>query len=403
MDTRAFKTKSEIREYRLPKINGNNQYKGRTVIALDGGYSSVKGASPCRVFMFPSYAKRVTKDLEVIGKVRAEDIQYRDNNTGEIWLVGQNAETMMTASDVASTTDTSLYTRYRYNSDIFRVIMATGMCLGLWGTGEGNEIFLQTGLPAEYKDRDTDVLVDALSGDYNVSIKIGNSDWATFSYTLDKDHIGVMEQPMGTLCALTYKDGITTDLGKRLMRSQGTMIFDVGFGTEDIFSIMTGYKNKHQTHSDTGMRAVFEEVINQITQKYPVDVKIFEFQKYLDKGVVSFYDQSERCMRKVPFEEILDRINTAICEKSMDRLMQEYNMGDYEHLVVTGGTGESRFGQIKKYFADRKFEDLQVLPGNLNTPDLPFCYSNVIGYYMFRHAKLMAELKKEFPKTEAAV
>ncbi len=392
--TKIFKTKSEIRPRKLPKINGNNQYKGRTVVALDGGYSAVKGAGPDRVFEFPSFAKKVTRDLEVIGKVRSEDIQFRDNKTGDIWLVGQSAEALMNASDVAATTDASLYTRYRYKSEIFRVIMATGMCLGLHGTGAGNEIFLQTGLPAEYKNRDNDVLVEALSGDYDVSIKIGNNDWITFQFSLDKDHIGVMEQPQGTLCAITYNDGVVSDLGRTVMRSN-SMIFDVGFGTEDIFSIRSGYKDKHQTYSDTGMRAVFEEVISQLSQKYPIDIKIFEFQKYLEEGKASYFNQEDNGVYDVEFADILLRENEKLCEKSMKRLLQEYdNMLGYNYLIVTGGTGESRFEQIKKFF--EKNTRLQVLPGNLNTPDLPFCYSNVIGYYMFRHAKLVAELKKEF-------
>ncbi len=394
--SRAFKTRSEIRNRKLPRINGNNQYKGRTVIALDGGYSALKGAGPDRVFMFPSYAKKVSRDMEVIGKVRAEDIQFRDNKNGDIWLVGQSAEALMNSTDVAATTDASLYTRYRYKSEIFRVIMATGMCLGLYGSGAGNEIFLQTGLPAEYKGRDTDTLIDALSGEYDVSIKIGNADWKDFQYTLDRDHIGVMEQPQGTLCAITYNDGEVSDLGRQVMRSS-SMIFDVGFGTEDIFSIRAGYKDKHQTYSDTGMRAVFEEVISQLSQKYPLDLKIFELQKYLEDGRASYYDQEENGVYDVEFADILLRENEKLCEKSMKRLLQEYdNMLGYNYLIVTGGTGESRFEQIRRFF--EKNSKLQVLPGNLNTPDLPFSYSNVIGYYMFRHAKIAAELKKAYPE-----
>lgn len=391
--SKEYKTKSEIRTRKQPRINGNNQYKGRTIVALDGGYSSVKGVGPDRVFMFPSYAKKVNKDLEVIGKVRAEDIQFRDNKTGDVWLVGQSAEALMNVSDIAATTDASLYTRYRYKSDIFRVIMATGMCLGLYGTGAGNEIFLQTGLPAEYKNRDTDALVSALSGDYDISIKIGNSDWVSFKYTLDSDHIGVMEQPQGTLCAITYQDGVVSETGRSVMRSN-SMIFDVGFGTEDIFSIRAGYKDKHHTYSDTGMRAVFEEVIAQLSAKYPIDIKIFEFQKYLESGKASYFNREENGVFEVDFCDSLLKENAKLCEKSMNRLLQEYdNMLDYQYLIVTGGTGQSRFAQIQKFFEKYK---LKVLPGNLNTPDLPFCYSNVIGYYMFRHAKLVAELKKEF-------
>ena len=107
--TQNFKTRSEIRERKMPRINGNNQYKSKVIFAMDIGYSSVKIAGPNRVGSFPSYAKKVSNDLEVVGKVRAEDIQFRDNKTGEVWLVGQSAEALMNHNDVASTTDMSLY------------------------------------------------------------------------------------------------------------------------------------------------------------------------------------------------------------------------------------------------------------------------------------------------------
>ena len=37
---------------------------------------------------------------------------------------------------------------------------------------------------------------------------------------------------------------------------------------------------------------------------------------------------------------------------------------------------------------------LKVLPGNINYPDLSFTYSNVLGYYAFRHAALMKAIRK---------
>lgn len=284
INTKAFKTRSEIIEKKLPRINGNNQYKGKTIVALDIGYSGVKGASPNRVFTFPSYAKKTPKDLDVVGKVRPSDIQLRNDKTGECWLVGQAAETMMDQVDIESTTDASLYTRYRYDSEVFKVLAMTGMALGLWGTGSGNDIYLQTGLPATYKDRDEGKIVSALCGDYAVSIKVGSGDWVPFQFTLDENHIDVMEQPQGTLCATAYDNGVVSQMGKDILRSN-SIILDIGFGTEDIFSIRSGYKNAHQTYSDTGMRAVFEAVIKQLQadhKNYALETKIFELQRYME-------------------------------------------------------------------------------------------------------------------------
>lgn len=395
INTKAFKTRSEIIEKKLPRINGNNQYKGKTIVALDIGYSGVKGASPNRVFTFPSYAKKTPKDLDVVGKVRPSDIQLRNDKTGECWLVGQAAETMMDQVDIESTTDASLYTRYRYDSEVFKVLAMTGMALGLWGTGSGNDIYLQTGLPATYKDRDEGKIVSALCGDYAVSIKVGSGDWVPFQFTLDENHIDVMEQPQGTLCATAYDNGVVSQMGKDILRSN-SIILDIGFGTEDIFSIRSGYKNAHQTYSDTGMRAVFEAVIKQLQadhKNYALETKIFELQRYMENGEVPYFDADEFQMHNLPFADILEEKNREICDKSIRRLMQDYgNLVGYNYLIVTGGTGESRFEQIKKMLSG--LPTLQVLPGNLNTQDLAFSYSNVMGYYMLRHAKLAAEVRK---------
>lgn len=395
INTKAFKTRSEIIEKKLPRINGNNQYKGKTIVALDIGYSGVKGASPNRVFTFPSYAKKTPKDLDVVGKVRSSDIQLRNDKTGECWLVGQAAETMMDQVDIESTTDASLYTRYRYDSEVFKVLAMTGMALGLWGTGSGNDIYLQTGLPATYKDRDEGKIVSALCGDYAVSIKVGSGDWVPFQFTLDENHIDVMEQPQGTLCATAYDNGVVSQMGKDILRSN-SIILDIGFGTEDIFSIRSGYKNAHQTYSDTGMRAVFEAVIKQLQadhKNYALETKIFELQRYMENGEVPYFDADEFQMHNLPFADILEEKNREICDKSIRRLMQDYgNLVGYNYLIVTGGTGESRFEQIKEMLSG--LPTLQVLPGNLNTQDLAFSYSNVMGYYMLRHAKLAAEVRK---------
>lgn len=391
VDTKAFKTKSEIIERKLPRINGNNQHKGKTIVALDGGYSAVKGVSPNKVFIFPSYAKRAPKELEIIGKVRPSDIQFRNNKTGEVWLVGEAAETLMDQADINSTTDASLYTRYRYNSDIYKVIMSAGLALGLLGTGAGNDIYVQTGLPATYIG-DKDKLIDVLAGEYDIAIKVGNGDWNSFEFTLSRDHVDVIMQPQGTLCATAYENGEVSQAGKEILKSN-SIILDIGFGTEDIFAIRSGYKTTPKTFPDTGMKSVFEEVIKELSNNYPAEFKIFEFQNYLESGEAPYFDQDEFAVKYVKFSELLEAKNRELCEKSIRRLMQEYgNLIDYRYLIVTGGTGESRFEQIKQMLSG--LPHLQVLPGNINCKDLAFSYSNVMGYYMLRHAKLQAEIRK---------
>lgn len=395
MDTSIFKTRSEIIPRKMPKINGNNQYKGRTVVALDGGYSAVKGASPERVFIYPSFAKPVPAGFEIIGNVDDTHIMFKDNSTQKVWLIGQAAENLMDQSDLDSITDTNIYTRYRYDSPMYKALMATGLGLGLIGTPEGNEVFLQTGLPSEYKKKDAPKLVAALSGDYDISIKIGSKQWHRFKFSLDAAHISVMEQPHGTLCAVAYKNGELTDFGVKVMAAN-SMVLDVGFGTEDIFPIQKGDKAISKTFSDTAMKAVFNEVISRVkdeNEDMDSDIKIYELQNYLESGEIPYFDISNFKMNYIPFGDILDEANRELCEKSILRLMEEYqNMKKFSYLIVTGGTGESRFEQIKQKLS--VLRTLTVVPGNINTPDLSCTYSNVIGYYMLRYASLMRDMKK---------
>lgn len=390
-DTASYKTKSEVLNRKMPGIVGNNQYRGKTVVALDGGYSALKGVSPERTFIFPSYAKKIDKELEMVGTVKSFDIQYRNNKTGEIWLVGQSAMSLMDKEDLDSTTDASIYTRYRYDSDIFKVIMYTGLAIGCIGAGD-NEIFLQTGLPATYAENDQTKLKKALAGDYDISIKLGAKPWLHFEFSLPEDHIFVMEQPQGTLCGCAYGAEGVTKQGIDILESNA-IILDIGFGTEDIFSIRSGYKNGHQTYSDTGMRSVFEETLKELKKSYPVETKVFELQNFLEEGKLPVFDPDTFQMQQIEFGNILERKNRELCEKSVRRLMQDYdNLLNYKYLIVTGGTGECRFEQIKDRF--KGIPTLTVLPGNLSYPDLNFCYSNVLGYYAFRRVKIKKETEQ---------
>ena len=391
VQTKDFKTKNEIVKKEMPRINGNNQFKSKTILAIDGGYSSFKGVSPNKLFAFPSYAKKVPRDFSIVSDLKKDDLFFRDNKTGETWLVGRTAEALMNQNDVDSTSDSTLYTRYRYNSDVYKVLMSCGIALGLYGLTPGTELYLQTGLPSEYITRDADKLKKSLVGDYDVAIKIGNKDWVSFKFDFDEEHIDVMEQPKGTLNALVYNMGKIEKKGAALLKNN-VIILDIGFGTEDIFAFQSGISTSHVTNRDTAMRAVFNEVSEKLRKK-GVDVKVFEFQKYLEEGVVPYFDEETYKMNYEPFAELLEEANKELSDKSIERLMKENdNLKDYNYLVVTGGTGESRLNYIKDKL--KGLSRLTILAGNENTPELSCIYSNVIGYYMFRYAIVMREMKK---------
>ena len=92
INTINFKTKTILSER-------NNPVRGDVWnIGLDIGYSSVKGFSPNAVSCFPAFAKKAS-DTPSMAAPKPTDIQYRNDITGEIWDVGENAQNRATAND----------------------------------------------------------------------------------------------------------------------------------------------------------------------------------------------------------------------------------------------------------------------------------------------------------------
>ena len=389
-----FKTRAEIGTITMPRVLGNNQYKRNFIVALDGGYSSVKGISENTIFCFPSYAKRVSS-IDVTGRLNETDIVLTNHKTGEIWLVGAFAENTMNRSDIQSTTDENLYTRYRYKSDIYRAIMTAGLGIALFNTAPDENfhtlpdknlnICLQTGLPSAYVKKDASNLREVLTGDYDFTLRIGTQD-KHFVFTLNSESIGIMEQPRGTLANIVYdKEGHLIPKMKNILNAN-TIILDVGFGTEDIFSIRSGanIKDSHNTcptYSDTAMKAVFEAAVGEINDEWDTEFKVFELQKFLKTGKVPVLDRELIATKEVEFISILEKYNRMLCDKSIRRLLEEYDyLSDYNYLVVTGGTGESRIKQINEMLCG--LPNLTVLLGNEADPSISAIYSNARGYYM---------------------
>lgn len=392
MSLADYKTKSLLFNRSMSRINGNNQHLSKLVVAIDCGYSAVKGVTANIAFQFPSYAKRVPNELEAVVNGDNFNYQLRNNLTGEYWLVGNLAEDMQNTMDIEGTSDASVYGRYRYNSPMYNALMSVGIGLALLNKDDNKsaeeDIYLQLGLPATYKDRDTKALINAVAIDYDFSLKVGANPWVDFKFTIPTDHAFVMEQPQGTLCSIGY--GPDKELGRDILHSN-SLILDIGFGTEDIFSIRSGYKNTHSTEVDTAMKSVFDETLNQLKKEYPIETKTFEIQKYLKLGNIPYYDyitNTYECISEDVLADTVNRANKMLCDKSINRLMAENDhLIDYKYLIVTGGTGESRFEQIKEKLSGLK--SLVVLPGNHSDTSLPFTFSNVLGYYTFRYMKLM--------------
>jgi plasmid segregation protein ParM len=379
MGTQAFKTQSGVFDVTFPSAGEN-----KTVIAIDGGYSAVKAIGERKGCIFPSYAKEIPETSKIVGNLAHDAILLRDNITHKLWAVGSLAEEMIDRKDLDETTDEYLYQRYRYQTELFRTIISAGLGICLEGTDPENEVYVQTGLPSAYARADKDELLCSLSGEYNFDIKVGNSVYRHIELNVPKEHISVIEQPQGTLFSTVFdKDGEQINNRVKIL-SSSAIVYDIGFNTEDEFVIRNGVNSVHKTYLDTGMKTVFQKTIDNLNREYGTDFKVFEFQKFLEKGSVRYFDRKTHSTKEIPFEKELRKNNELICNKSVERLMTEFDdLLNYRYLIVTGGTGESRFAQIKDMLSG--IHGLTVLAGNENDTSLPFSFSNCRGYYMYRY------------------
>ena len=383
MDTSAFRTKTSFQERK------NISFGKNWTVALDIGYSAVKGFSPNAVYCFPSYAKRLGRDPSFMGTPSPNQILYRDNDTGIYWMVGESAQEMVNIKDT-NETDTELYGRSRYYSPMFNEIARCGIALGMisnsCGNTAGKNIYVQTGLPSKYLS-DTEELKEALSGQQNFSVKIGNRPMMDFRIVIPKDHIGVIPQPLGTLMSISKDANGRSVPDARKYFSSNLLILDIGFGTLDTFNIKNGLTEDSETFNDSGMHEVFYRTCKRIWKEYGVSVTPAGLQQFLDAGNIKVAKRTKDGISQTrkPFGEFLEEESRNVCQDMLVKLTNAYDgLFDYDYLIVTGGTGAAWFEQIKEYFKD--VDTLTVLAGNQNDTLSPV-YANARGYYFYRLGK----------------
>ena len=385
-DTSNFRTKTNF----ISRDNGH--IEGIWEIAIDLGYSAVKLFSPNSVARFPSYAKRIDNEFSFAGATPKNSIRYKNLTTGEMWLVGEMAQNIMTSGDTTDS-EASLYGRERYTNPMFKVIAETGLGLGMmtneFGSLGNDRIVIQTGLPERYKD-DADDLKDFLAGEHYFAIQIADGPWQTFHFNVSHNDVHVMSQPKGTLFSICIdKNGkFHADASKYL--SSSIIIFDVGFGTLDIFPIVSGTVRRGETYSDLGMKRILQETEQGIKTELKkegikIDISVPSMQKHLETGKVPYMDIKQFKSGEFSFGDILAESSIRICEEAIARTAGALNLLDYNYLIVTGGTGAAWYNQIVEKF--KNFNTLTIIKGSQND-DLPFVYANVRGYYFYRFNKL---------------
>lgn len=387
INTNNFKTKTIFTERK------NESVDGIWTVALDIGYSAVKGFSNNMIYSFPSYCRKMTNQMLSFGDTNKTDIMYKDNETGEQWIVGTAAQEMIT-SDETRDSIAELYGRNRYFSDIFKVISRVGMGIGMltnqYDTPNGKKLVVQTGLPPAYLKTDTVYIKEALSGHHNFSIKIGNKSWVSLTYDLAEEDIYVMPQPMGTLLSIsTDNTGKTIPDAAKYFKSS-MLIFDPGFGTLDVFNIRNKMIESSETFDNLGMKRVMQETSNMILEKFNQEVPVPAMQKLLTTGEVKCFNRKERKTTMNNFSDLLEKASEKVCYEALQKIDNIYNnLVDHDYLVITGGTGDAWKSIITEYYSG--MDSLRIISGNQNDM-LPTIFSNVRGYYLYIINKMKRQM-----------
>ena len=373
--TQDFKTKSLFYSRRNETVNTYNQ------IALDIGYSSVKGFCPTSVFCFPSFVKKVgAGGLLSIAAPNPDDILYKDLETGEVWMVGSLA-TESISPDELNYANSELFGRNRYTSPHFYIPARVGMAFGLENFKPDVPVHLQTGLPPKYL-ADTSILKDVLAGEYNFAVKKGASPWHEYHFVLKEENIEVISQPKGTLFSLAYNNMGHKALNADKIFGSKILIADAGFETFDLFNIVKIELESEETLTACGMHQVFVETTNEINKKFGIEIPVPVLQQNLKKGTFRKFDRKKLVASDEPFAEILETASNKVCDKAIKTIRSLYNdMIYHDYLVITGGTGEAWFNRINETFSS--LQTLKCISGTQND-SLPAVFSNVRGYYLYQ-------------------
>lgn len=383
MNTSKFRIPQEIVE--RENIHLNKKW----IVGLDVGFSSLKGFCPNKYFTVPSYICRLDG---MLAAASADDIYYEDESG--LYLVGVSALRQV-CDDDTSDSDAEIFTRNRYGTKKFHIMVAVGLGLSVMDSRivqykEEIPIMVQTGLPTAYMaPKDIAAIKKVFSENYVFRLKIGDGQWNEFQIHIPEENISVMAQPSGTLYSvLIDRNGKYIPEAKSILCSN-ILIVDAGFGTFDPYAMIDRKLVVKESIPDMGMLRVLRETSRLFSEACGEEIRVPAMQKYLEKGYKDCVDEDTMCSKSVFVSEYLKEANKKVCMESIERIKQITNyLRGYDILVVTGGTGAAWFDIYKDYF--KGMRNLQLIPGNKND-GISMHYANVRGYYML----LLSKLKKE--------
>ena len=378
--TKRFRTRQEFKEKNNPK--GKNY-----IIAIDVGYSGTKVFHENGYFCFPSYARRIETEPSI---ANADDILYKDLDTGHIYMVGWIAQKMVSSAE-SNDTDGKMNLRKIYNSEEYKIKCNTAIALALERRSDDRPIHIMTGLPAAYLKDDTKDVKNSYKHPAHFAIKRGIGFWKAYDLALKDDQISVMAQPAGSMTSAFVKNNgeYIGDVMQYLTKN--TLVLDIGFKTLDFYGFKNRIEDCVSSEDNKGMYEVLKKTAEKIRQEYNEGISIQALQNNLDSGKFTCVNEDTLSSEEYDLAPILLAESEVVFKEAMQyakERTQAYR--DYNYLIIGGGTGEAWFEKIKEYLSGLK--TLKVISANQNCMELPLIYANVRGYYMTEY---LAEVAKK--------
>lgn len=392
--TQDFRTRTEFK----PVVNPN--LEGITIIAIDMGYSGVKTVSEAGAMSVPYYAKDLGINPEITSaSMRPEDILYRNSVSKHIWRVGKSAQELVGQSDT-NDTNGELVARYRYQTEMFQILLETNIGLALIHNGYRKpedlktNIVIQTGLPPAYLEEDAELLKDAFVGKHKFAVKTQETGvYIQFEFELTSGNVEVMSQPKGTLMSLIVDDKGCPNEYIGIFEDNGVII-DIGYGTLDKFEFKGGTVTSKESFKAYSMEAVLKRTADKIKEKYGVNLRASAMQNCLETGTVKVCKRIKGMppvSKNEDFTELLQEANKEVCMEAMEKILNTCDVTDYKFMVITGGTAAAWENYIREYFSG--IEGLRILRGDENA-NIGMTYANVRGYYFQQYLKQLKRRNK---------
>lgn len=241
------------------------------IIGLDFAHGIVTAITESGHFCFPAIARQIPQNAALLMDV--DNVFYRDDSTGAIWLVGKNALDLPEREKNVNEDEDLVMQQFTRSE--FRVLCNVAIGLATINKVRNNDprkIVIQSGSSLSHLLSDKDVIMDEMTNNLPFSLAIEGSSWTECQFVI-KD-VFLMSQANGGLISsivsndakLVLSDDPNAPDARRVLTGN-TLAIDVGPDTFDFYKkdVLSFINNKQYT--DTNNRIYNYLIVDGIIDK----------------------------------------------------------------------------------------------------------------------------------------